>query len=510
MSRRIGVVLSYVLMIFEVMSTLLLTPFIISTLGQAEYGVYKLVVAINAYLLLLDLGVGNAIIRYIAKYKVEKNKIKERQFLAVATIFYLLIAVITILIGLVFMFVFPTAFARGLSSKEIKLGQILLGITMLNSAITLGTTAYNNILIAYEKFAVSRITSIVQIIMRMILTYIVLIIGWGSIGIVVVNLLMTILCRGYFIAFVLGIIKLRPLFIGIDLSFVKEIIAYSSLILLQMIATQLNSSVDQILIGSLVKSSAVILAVYGVGTQIVQYFQSIGSAFTSVLMPGVVKIVERNASPCELTNEMVRIGRIVFMVLSLILGAFLVNGEEFIVLWAGKENFQAYSVAVILMCAHILIQTESIGTQILWAMNQHKEQAILKLMIVLLNIALTALLIRWNPLIGATIGTFISLILGDVVVMNAVFKKKLNISLNNYYRGIFKGIVPCLTISLIVGTLFKCLLPTGWIWLCIKVFIMIVIYAVAMISYGMTQYERNIFSSMLTNKRSLKGNKDEK
>ena len=73
MGRKIGVVLSYLLMIFEVLSTLLLTPFILRTLGQAEYGVYKLSAAVTAYLLLLDLGVGNAVTRYVAKFKVEGN-----------------------------------------------------------------------------------------------------------------------------------------------------------------------------------------------------------------------------------------------------------------------------------------------------------------------------------------------------------------------------------------------------------------------------------------------------
>ena len=208
MSRKIGVILSYALMIFEVLSTLLLTPFIISTLGQAEYGVYKLVVAINAYLLLLDLGVGNAIIRYIAKYRVENDRNKERNFLAVAIIFYLIIAVIAIIIGCVLVVIFPKVFSKGLSDSEIRLGQILLGVTMFNSAVTLGTTVYNNILIAYEKFAVSRIASIVQIIVRMILTYVVLVAGWGSIGIVAVNLLMTVLCRLYFIVYVNLILSL--------------------------------------------------------------------------------------------------------------------------------------------------------------------------------------------------------------------------------------------------------------------------------------------------------------
>ena len=51
MSRKAGVIMSYILMIFEVLSTLLITPYLIRDLGQAEYGVYKLVAAITAYLL---------------------------------------------------------------------------------------------------------------------------------------------------------------------------------------------------------------------------------------------------------------------------------------------------------------------------------------------------------------------------------------------------------------------------------------------------------------------------
>ena len=73
MSRKAGVIMSYILMIFEVLSTLLITPYLIRELGQAEYGVYKLVAAITAYLLLLDLGIGSATTRYIAKYRVDKD-----------------------------------------------------------------------------------------------------------------------------------------------------------------------------------------------------------------------------------------------------------------------------------------------------------------------------------------------------------------------------------------------------------------------------------------------------
>lgn len=498
MNRKIGVILSYVMMIFEVLSTLLLTPFIIRTLGQAEYGVYKLSASVVAYLLLLDLGVGNAITRYIAKFRASGEKEQSQKFLGVATIYYTVIALVALIAGVVLIAVFPKAFAKGLTASEIKLGQELLFITMINAAVTLGTAAYNNVIIAYERFTVSKGVPIIQIIVRMALTVVMLKGGFGSVGIVMVNLLMTVVCRGFFIIYVLFRLKLRPKFKGIDISFVKEIILYSSMILIQMIATQLNATVDQILIGSLVASSAAILAVYSVGTQVTQYFQSMGTAFTGVLMPGIVKMVESGVDSKTLTDEMIRIGRIILIVLGLIWGGFLACGQQFITLWAGADNSNAYFVAVILMTAYMFILTESIGTQILWAMNQHKEQAILKGIIVLLNILLTVVLIKWQPLIGATIGTFISLVLGDVVVMNVIFRKKLKMNLGYYYKGLTKGILPCIAVATAVGFVARHFLKNGgWISLLLEVAIICLVYAVCILMFGMNTYEKNMVLSVL-------------
>lgn len=496
MDRRIGVILSYILMVFEVLSTLLLTPYIIRTLGQAEYGVYKLSAAVNAYLLLLDLGVGNAITRYVAKFRAENNLSQGRKFMGIATIFYIIIAAIAIIVGIILVLLFPSIFSTGLTSNEVALGQRLLAITMINSAVTLGTAAYTNAIIAYEHFVISKGSSILQIICRMILTYIVLRIGMGSMGIVVVNLLMTVVCRGFFVVYTLFVIKLKPLFKGIEYSFIKEVIRYSSLIFLQMVATQINGTVDQVLIGALVTASSSILAVYGIGTQIVQYFQSMGSAFNGVLMPGIVRLVELDSSPQKLTEEMIRIGRIIFMMLVIIWMGFLVNGQDFIILWAGQDNQQAYYVAIILMSAQLFILTEMVGSQILWALNQHKEQAILKILIVVLNVFLTIILIKWNPLIGATLGTFISLTLGDILIMNLLFWKKLHINLWRYYRGLLKGVLICAVIAGISGKVVSYFMPDGWIGLIGCISVMVIVYGVTMICFGMNDYEKQLVKSI--------------
>lgn len=498
MGRKTGVVLSYLLIVFEALSTLLITPFVIRTLGQAEYGVYKLAAAVNAYLLLLDLGLGNAITRFVAKYRATEDKVKERTFLGVVTIYYFVIALVALLAGTVLVAIFPTVFAKGLSNDEILLGQKLLSIIMINSAVTLGTSPYANVLIGHEKFIISKGAAIIQIILRMALTIAALRLGFKSIGIVCVNLVLTIICRTFYVYYVLFIMKIRPQLKGITKTFVKEIVAYSSLILLQMIATQLNSTVDQILIGSLVQGSAVIIAVYGVGTQIVQYFQSFGSAFNGVLMPGVVRLVENNADSKTLTREMTRVGRMLFLILSPIWVCFLLQGKQFVALWAGQENSQAYYVTIILMTAQLFIMTESIGSQILWARNEHKEQAYLKLGVVLLNIILTIFLIKWNALIGATIGTLISLFVGDIVVMNFIFKKKIGFSVANYYKDLLSGIWASLALTFVAGIILNQILTSlNWFNFFAKVSIMVIVYLASVYMIGINKDEKRMINNIL-------------
>ena len=151
MNRKFGVIISYVYMIFEVLSTLLLTPLITKSLGVAEFGVYKLVTSVSSYLLLLDLGLGNATIRYMAKYRENDDVQKSRNFLGVCIIYYGIIAAITLILGVVLILFFPKIFAEGLTADEIAIATKLMILTIVNIAISFLTSAFMNTLIAYSK-----------------------------------------------------------------------------------------------------------------------------------------------------------------------------------------------------------------------------------------------------------------------------------------------------------------------------------------------------------------------
>ena len=501
MNRKTGVILSYVLMAFEVFSTLILTPFIIRSLGQAEYGVYKLALSLNAYLYLLDLGVGNTAIAYISKYRANGDKLSERKFIGISTLFYAVISVLTLVAGLLLTKALPEIFGAGLSGEEVQLAQELLKITVLGTAFVLLTAVYNNALIAYERFFISRSLSILQILLKIIFVFLALKNGSGALGIVKVNFILTLIFRGSATVYAVMRIKIIPKFSGINTGFVKETVKYSSFILFQMIATQINLTADQVLIGATVASSAVIIGVYGVAAQLSQYFQSIGQVFSGVLMPGVVRLVERNGSADEICNEMIKIGRIVLTVCGMVLAVFSVFGKRFINLWAGRANTGAYYVCLLLMTAYLLIMTENVGMQVLYAKNSHKEISVIKLLIVVLNLFVTLLLIKWNPLIGAALGTFIALMLGDVVLTNAVFVKKLKISLMKYWLGVTKGTGICLVFTIVSGFVFSMLTPENWLGLISGCMLTSLTYLTLIWLIGFNEYEKDLLKRVFRQKK---------
>ncbi len=497
MNKKIGVVLSYVLIVMEAVSALFLTPIILQYLGDSEYGVYKLSASLNSYLLILDMGVGSSILRYISKYRATGDIEGCKKFFGISNVFFFIVSLVAIGVGVVLVLLYPRLFAQGLSNEECILGQKLLTIMAIDAAITLGFSAFSNVIVAFEKFTISRGLSISQVILRVVVTIGLLKCGMGSLELVLLTTILNFLCKLVYVFYVLFVIKLTPTLKAVDIRLIKETVAFSALILLQIIATQINNSVDQILIGALVKSSTTILSVYSVGMILSTYFQSIGSAFYSVLMPSTTRFVECYSNEAKkMTAEMVRISRLAFIILGLIWIGFLCLGKEFILLWVGVEKIDAYYVAVLLMSAMLFSYTELIGSQMLWALNKHKEQSLLKFIIVVINTVFTVFLIKWNPLFGSSIGTALSIFIGDVILMNILYSKKLGINLITYYKGLFNGTIFCILAAGIVGCILEWTLPSGWLWFMLKGVCVVCSYLVCLLLFGFSASEKELLAGI--------------
>lgn len=490
MGRFKGIIFSFLAIGIEIISTFLFTPLLLKKLGQSEYGVYSLVLSITSYLALFDFGVGQSVVRFMSKFIIEKNINSQKKFLGIVTIHYFICMLLIICIGIVLTFRFPYIFSKGLSLEEIALGQKLIFVSMLTVSISIGTAGYYYTLIAYENFTITKGILILVNFLRVFLTVVCLLNGMRSLSVVCIMFITTFLFRIYILFYVLYKLKIRPILKGIKVAEFKEIIGFSTFIFFQMAATQINNMADQILLGSFVESVSLILAIYAIGALINQYMQTLGSSINGILMPGIMKFVERKPTSNEMCIELVKIGRLIFMFIGLVWCVFLVFGEQFIVLWAGKENKDAFIVALVLMFPQVIILTQGICSQVLWAKNKHKKIACLKLVIVCINIFFTIVLIKWNALFGAIIGTFISLIVGDVLVKQFILQKELNLDMFKYFKELFSGIGKSLFCAVLFGKLFSYIQLSGWKGFFINCGVMVIIYLMCLVNFGLNEDEK--------------------
>ena len=109
--RKLGAFLSYLSIIISTIVQLLYTPFLIRMLGQSEYGLYSLVSSVIGYLTVLDLGFGNAIVVFTAKYRANKEYEKEKKLHGMFLVIFCIIGLM--LFGPKDIFAFDTAMLVG-------------------------------------------------------------------------------------------------------------------------------------------------------------------------------------------------------------------------------------------------------------------------------------------------------------------------------------------------------------------------------------------------------------
>ena len=137
----------------------------------------------------------------------------------------------------------------------------------------------------------------------------------------------------------------------------------------------------------------------------------------------------------------------------------------------------------------VITLSQIMGSQILWAKDKHRVQAMLQIAIAFSNVALTAILIKWNPLLGASLATSITYFVGNVVIQNFVYIKYIGISMLDFYKGVFKGILPSLILSAIAGLIMEIFALCGWFGFLINCGAMVFVYFAAMYYKGMNNYE---------------------
>lgn len=488
--RKAGVILSYAGEIVKILVNLIYTPIMLRLLGQSEYGLYQLVYSVVSYLSLLSLGFGSSYLRFYSRYKAQKDENGVAKLNGMFMIIFCSISVICVLCGSVMIGNIRGIFGTGLTNAEYETARILMGMLIINLAMTFPNSVFNCSITANEKFLFQKFLILLQNIFSPFLTLPLLIMGYGSVGMVSVTTFLTFVLLLSNIFYCFKKLHIRFEFKKFQAGLLKEMWVFTFFIFLNQIIDQVNWSVDKFLLGRFAGTTAV--AVYGVGGQINTMYQQFSTSISNVFVTKVNRIVAESNDNNQLTKLFARVGRIQFIVLDLILSGFIFFGYPFVKMWAGEEYGASYAVAILLIVPVTVPLVQNLGIEIQRAKNMHKVRSIVYLFIAIANVFVSIPLIKLMGPAGAALGTAISLFAGNIIFMNWYYHARIGMNMIYFWQEIAK-FIPALIAPCVVGiAIMKFVNITGLVKLGVFAGIYAAVYGLSMYFLGMNEEEKQL------------------
>lgn len=494
---KAGVVLNYVVIILNTVVGLLYTPYMLRMMGQSEYGLYSLVASVIAYLTVLDLGFGNAIVRYTAKFRAEKKTEEQYEMFGMFFLLYLVIGIIAFGIGLGLYFNVGTIFGDTMTAVELGRARIMMLLLVANLAFTFPMSIWGSIIQAYEDFVFQKSLNIFRIILNTAVMICLLHFGYKAVAMVVVQTIFNVL------TLVLNFIYCRRKlnihiyfrFKHFHWGFLKEVAIYSFWIFLNAIMDRVYWSTGQFVLGAIVGTAAV--AVFAIAIQLEGMYMQFSTAISSVFLPKVTAMVATNRSRKEISDLFIRTGRIQYIVLAYILSGFIIFGRQFIELWAGAGYSDAYIISLLFFIPLTVPLIQNLGITILQARNEMKFRSVLYIIIALVSLAMQIVLTRFFGGIGCAMGVSGALVVGQILIMNVYYQRRQDLDIKTFWKEISKmSIIPIVLIfsAMLVIRHFFALDSWGKLILGIAAFSLV--YIPLFFRFSMTDDERNLFISM--------------
>ncbi|OEK08466.1 hypothetical protein A8C32_03175 [Flavivirga aquatica] len=493
-----GAFLNYATIILTNIIGLLMTPLILNHLGKSEYGIYLTIGALVGTISLLDFGLNNTIVRFVAKYKAEKDKVGQENFLATTMLIYLGISTLVIIIGVIFYGYIDTYFTK-MNPEELEIAKVIFTIFIFNLAISLPGGSLTGICYGYEKFVFPKTLNIIRYVLRSLSVAAVLLLGGKAIALVIVDSIFNILIiiiTGYY---VFGKLKVKIKLHSFSSKFIKQIFSYSTWIFVFALVSLFQWKAGHWVLGRICTPG--VLSVYGIGIVLGTYYGAFSTAISSVFLPRATKMSVDNRSGEELTDMMIKIGRLSFIVLMFILTAFILFGRQFVYLWVGSElgedgSFQSWLIALMIMVAYTLPLVQGFGNSILEAKNKLRFKAVLYLSFMILGTVLGAILAYKYEAIGMITGSVVAWIIVQNV-MNFYYHKEIGLNIIRFFKELFNKTIFAIILAFAVGYVINLIPGTDWINFIIKSTIYSIVFSVLAYNIGLIDFEKDLFKKTL-------------
>ena len=435
-SIKKGAIISYVSIFLNIAITFFYTPWMIRQLGISDYGLYSLIISFIGYFI-MDFGLQQAIQRFIAKYRAEKNVDKVAKMIGITTKVYLLIDAVIFLVLFVLYFFISNIFT-GLTPEEIDKLKVLYVIAATFSVLNFMFKPMGGAMMAFEYFVEERALEMVNKVGLVLLVCIALYLGAGVYALVLINgavSLFVSLAKFYVFCHKS---KLNIQWKYFDNSEMKDIFSYSMWTFTVNMAQRLRVNIIPALLG--VVSNSVEIAVFSLAMSIEGMIVTVSGALNGLFLPKVSRMA-LSGKRDDITTLMIRVGRLQLYVWGLIFSGFCIFGLMFLNLWVGEHFSNSYYVIIFIAIASIVAQTQVVAMDLVYAENKIRHTAKFSFGSAAIGFAIAIPMALFYGSVGAAIGTGLGLCLYQFM-LNMFYSKELKLDIGRFFKQCHGHILP--------------------------------------------------------------------
>ena len=469
---KFGAVLSYFGVFFGIVSGLIYNPWMIRTIGDADYGLYTLSMSlINIFV--VDFGLSMAAQRFISKYRAENDQVAVDNIVGLLYRLYLIITAALIVVFVVLYFFLDGIYAK-LTIEELEKFKVLYIMVAIYSVTSFPFIVLNGILSAYEKFIPLKAFDLAYKVISISLTALALFVGMGVYVLVIVNIIASIAVILMRVLYVKKYTPVKANLLYWDNDRVKELFGFSIWASVSIITTRLLLALGPSILG--VVSGSFEIAVFGYAVSMEGYIYSFVNAINGFFMPQLSRINANETNAEERVLElMVSVGRFILILFALVFVGFAALGGEFVRLFVGVDYVDAY-YCVLLICGYGLIAyPQQIANTYVVVKNKVRERAIISMISFAVYIAMVFFLGKTNGAVGVSIAVLVSL-LTQTALMNIMYHQKLNINIVKFFKLCHLKTLPGIFVFAALSLFVSRIAIYGWQGFLLKMILIVSVY----------------------------------
>ncbi len=425
----VNILMNWAAMAVGMVVPFFLTPFVLKHLGITAYGIWILAVSTVSYLGVLDMGLRSAVIRFVSKADAQDKPADASRAINAAVWVRILISAGVAVLSIALALVFPHLFK--ISPDMQRAAQITVLMCALGVAFTLVSGVFGAVLAATHRFDVLSSISAIQTLARAGGVIVILTSGHGLITLAYWEV--TVVVLGGLATVGIALKLFPPCRVRVsrpDMEILKMIWSYSFTTFIFIIAVQIITNTDNLVVGAFL--SVGVVAFYSIGGSLMSYSSQVVSAVSTTFTPMASNMEARGQSE-GLQRLLLRGTQATLGIALPISLALALRGKTFIGLWVGPSYSQiSGTVLQILIISQFFGIADSTAGSIMMAIDKHKPQAQWAVVEALLNLGLSIVLVKTIGIYGVAWGTSIAMAFVHLSFWPRYVRKVLHIPIRKF------------------------------------------------------------------------------